>query len=93
MITDDQKGFMKGRYIGENIRLLYDLIFYTKLRKKPGMLLLIDFEKAFDSVSHKFIFKALDFLNFGPSIIRWIRLFLQQLYVFGVGKWNCNKTV
>ena len=39
------------------------------------MLLLIDFEKAFDSVSHKFIFKALDFLNFGPSIIRWIKLF------------------
>ena len=75
LINDDQKGFMKGRYIGENIRLLYDLIFYTKLRKKPGMLLLIDFEKAFDSVSHKFIFKALDFLNFGPSIIRWIRLF------------------
>ena len=65
---------MKGRYIGENIRLLYDLIFYTKLHKKPGMLLLIDFEKAFDSVSHKFIFKALDFLNFGPSIIRWIKL-------------------
>ena len=45
-----KKGFMKGRYIGENIRLLYDLIFYTKLHKKPGMLLLIDFEKAFDTV-------------------------------------------
>ena len=33
LINDDQKGFMKGRYIGENIRLLYELIFYTKLRK------------------------------------------------------------
>ena len=75
LINDDQKGFMKGRYIGENIRLLYDLIFYTKLRKKPGMLLLIDFEKAFDSVSHKFVFKALNFLNFGPSIMKWIKLF------------------
>ena len=75
LINDDQKGFMKGRYIGENIRLLYDLIFYTKLRQKPGMLLLIDFEKAFDSVSHKFVFKALNFLNFGQSIMKWIKLF------------------
>ena len=39
------------------------------------MLLLIDFEKAFDSVSHKFVFKALNFLNFGPSIMKWIKLF------------------
>ena len=31
LINEDQKGFMKDRYIGENIRLLYDLIFYTKL--------------------------------------------------------------
>ena len=66
---------MKGRYIGENIRLLYDLILYTQLHNQPGMLLLIDFEKAFDSVSHTFIFKCLNFLNFGPSFNRWIKLF------------------
>ena len=74
LINDDQKGFMEGRYTGENIRLLYDLIFYTKLRKQPGMLLLMDFEKVFHSVSHKFVFKALNFLNFGPSIMKWINL-------------------
>jgi len=73
LINDDQKGFMKGRYIGENIRQLYDIILYTELYNKPGMLLLIDFEKAFDSVSHNFIFKTLDFLNFGSSLKRWIK--------------------
>ena len=78
---------MKGRYIGENIRLLYDLVFYTKLRKQPSMLLLIDSEKAFDSVSHKFVFKALNFLNFGPSIMKWIKLFysncMSSVLVYG----------
>ena len=78
LIHDDQKGFMKGRYIGENIRLLYDLILLTELRNSPGMLLLIDFEKAFDSVSHKFIFKTLDFLNFGSSFKKWIKLFYNK---------------
>ena len=26
IIHKDQKGFMKGRYIGENLRLLYDVL-------------------------------------------------------------------
>ena len=41
---------MKGRYIGENLRLLYDVLAYTDFYKKPGLLLAVDFEKAFDSV-------------------------------------------
>ena len=38
-----------------------------------GMLLLIDFEKAFDSLSWNFIEKALDLFNFKISIKNWIR--------------------
>ena len=55
---------MAGRYIGENVRIVYDLLHYTEEENKPGLLLLIDFEKAFDSVSWKFIDKVLDFFNF-----------------------------
>ena len=36
--------------MGENLRLLYDLMSYIKHNDIPGLLLLIDFEKAFDSV-------------------------------------------
>ena len=42
---------MAGRYIGENTRLLYDIMDITEKRKIPGLALIIDFEKAFDSVS------------------------------------------
>ena len=31
IISDTQKGFLKGRYIGENIRLVYDVM--SKLKK------------------------------------------------------------
>ena len=34
IIHSDQKGFMKGRYIGENIKLLYDVLLYTETEKK-----------------------------------------------------------
>ena len=43
-------GFIKGRYIGENIRLIYDIMHYTG-HDISGLLLLVDFEKAFDSLS------------------------------------------
>ena len=51
LISSDQTGFVPGRYIGENTRLVYDLMQYTEENNIPGILLMIDFEKAFDSVS------------------------------------------
>ena len=30
IINENQTGFIKGRYIGENLRILYDTIFYTE---------------------------------------------------------------
>ena len=47
--------------------LVYDLLQFTEENYIPGLLLLIDFEKAFDSVSWSFINKVLKFFNFGPS--------------------------
>ena len=38
----------------------------------PGLLLIIDFEKAFDSISWEFINKVLKFFNSGESIIKWV---------------------
>lgn len=75
VIHENQKGFLEGRYIGENIRLMYDLLNYTESNKIPGMFLLIDFEKAFDSVSHDFILNILEKFNFGPSIQKWFQTF------------------
>ena len=68
LIHEDQKGFIAGRFIGENIRLIYDVLFETKNQNIQGVLLSIDFEKAFDTVSWKFISKTLDYFNFGDSV-------------------------
>ena len=50
LINSDQTGFVKGRYIGQNIRLLNDIMEYLDAKKTSGLLLFIDFEKAFDSL-------------------------------------------
>jgi hypothetical protein len=72
LIHEDQKGFMKGRYIGDNIRKIYDLLLYTEKENIPGLIISADIEKAFDSVSWSFLYKALKFFNFGPGLIQWI---------------------
>ena len=69
---DDQKVFLKGRYIGGNIRLLYDTLLYAKQHQIPGLLLMVDFEKAFDSVAWSFIEKSLRKFKFRKDITRWI---------------------
>ena len=75
VISNDQKGFIAGRYIGENIRTIYDILFETKQQEIPGLLVSVDFQQAFDTVSWKFIDKTLNYFNFGPSIKKWIKLF------------------
>jgi hypothetical protein len=79
IIHEDQQGFMQGRFIGQNIRQLYDVLLETKLRKIPGLLLLVDFEKAFDSVSWNFLQESLTFFNFGSSLRKWVEIFYKGI--------------
>ncbi len=73
LIHENQKGFLKGRYIGENTRLLYDVIQSAKEYNVPGLLLIIDFEKAFDSVSWNFLYKTLKIFNFSDTFLKYIK--------------------
>jgi len=70
LIHPDQTGFVKGRYIGENIRLINDITEITKSQNVPGILTSLDFRTAFDSLERPFIMKTLDFFNFGSDIKR-----------------------
>ena len=54
IINKDQTGFIKGRSIVENLRVIYDVMKFTEEQKIPGLIMLIDFEKAFDSLSWNF---------------------------------------
>ena len=76
LIAKDQTGFIKGRYIGENTRLLYDILKYTEDNTIPGLLMTLNFEKAFDTLSFNFIEKTLIHFNFGIMLRSWVRLFL-----------------
>ena len=73
LINYDQTGFLKGRFIGENIRLIDSIIQYATKKNIPGLLLFIDFEKAFDSLEWPFIHDTLRSYGFGASLIKWVK--------------------
>ena len=75
LINPTQTGYVKGRFIGESIRLILDIIVYTKHKDIPGVAVFLDFEKAFDSVEWTYIQKCLKATTFGPH-------FRQRVYVF-----------
>ena len=70
IILGDQVSCIKGRNIGEAIRVIDDMIFHTSHYNLPGVLLTI----AFDSVSHQFIQKVLLSFGFGPSFQKWFKV-------------------
>ena len=67
---------MRGRFIGENIRLIDSVINCTAVKKIPRLLLFLDFEKAFDTLEWSFIQKNTSIsFGFGPSIVQWFKTF------------------
>ena len=88
LINEDQTGFISGRYIGDNLRLIYDLIHYLEEKNLPGLLLTLDFEKAFDSIDWSFMQKVLRSFGFKDDICQWISTFYSDIksYVIVNGK-------
>ena len=81
IISETQQGFIRGRYIGECTRLIYDIIEKTEEDNIPGLLLLLDFEKAFDTLEWSFIDATLKFFGFGPTFCKWVStLYLRAAY-------------
>lgn len=73
LIDPEQTGFLKGRFIGENVRLILDLISYCNDHDIPGALIFLDYEKAFDRLDWGFIQNTLTYFNFGSDFRLWVR--------------------
>jgi hypothetical protein len=74
LISESQKGCVENRYIGECTCLVYDIPLETKKKDIAGLLPLVDFERAFDSVERPFIQRALRFFGFKNDFCKWVNL-------------------
>ena len=73
VVSSDQAGFIRKRFGGQNIRLIEDVLEYTKRFKINGAIIFLDFKKAFDSLEWTFMIEILKRYNFGQNFIQWVQ--------------------
>ena len=80
IVHNSQKGYIKGRSISDSIRIIDDYINISNHTKTPGLLVSVDFQKAFDSVEKSAIISTLKKFNFGETFINYIQVLLEDTY-------------
>ena len=74
VVSKDQTCGDPGRFIGENVAFVRDVVHYTMSTGTPVAILSLDQEKAFDRVDWGFMTTTLSAMGNGPSFISWVRL-------------------
>ena len=92
LIGPEQKGNVPNRFIGQVTRTTYDIFQYAKEKNLPGMILHIDFEKAFDSVSYRMIDSTLETFGFGEYYREWITILLKDFEACVKNSGNISKS-
>ena len=76
LISNDQCGFIRGRNIPTILRTTDDIINYLNNENLSGILVSIDFAKAFDTISKTLIRDSLKIYEFVQEFQRWINTLL-----------------
>ena len=72
IIRRNQTGFIKGRNILEGVVVLHEALHELRKSKGHGLILKIDFEKAYDRVSWQFLEQVMLSRNFHPKWVKWV---------------------
>jgi hypothetical protein len=88
-IDRSQSAFIKGRCLHEGALALHEIVHELRVKKQKGLLLKLDFEKAYDRVNWDFLREVLTFKGFSPMIVHR----LMQLVKGGQTAINVNGEV
>ena len=72
IISESQSAYVKGRSMTDNVRLIDDVLWYARTQKLNGVLLALDFSKAFDTLNKDFVIYSLRKFGFGDDLIHWV---------------------
>jgi hypothetical protein len=67
VISESQYGFIQGRYIMDGVVSLNEILHEVKKKKHSGVVLKIDFEKAYDKVNWHFLYCMPEKKGFGST--------------------------
>jgi hypothetical protein len=73
LISNTQIAFISGRYILEGVILLHEILHELRVKKLKGIVLKLDFEKAYDKVQWEFMMDVLRKKNFPEKWLEWMK--------------------
>ena len=79
VVAKDQTCGVPGRFIGENVSIIRDVVSFASRTGVPLAILSLDQEKAFDRVDWGFMRATLGRMGFKYSFLRWVGLFYTQV--------------
>lgn len=79
VVRDDQTGFIRGRNNISNLLNIQSTLDYTDTTQTEGILLAVDYSKAFNKIRWELIFKALEVFGFGQFVTAAIKLLFKEI--------------
>ncbi|XP_028122593.1 uncharacterized protein LOC114319737 [Camellia sinensis] len=73
VISEVQSTFVSGRHILDGVLIANEVVDRWHKARKKGIILKLDFEKAYDSLSWDFLLSMLGSFGFGARWIRWMK--------------------
>jgi hypothetical protein len=72
LLAPNQTTFVKGRYILESVVSAHEILHDSMKRKEKGLILKLDYEKAYDKIDWQFLEEMLKSRGFEVRWVRWI---------------------
>lgn len=72
IISENQSAFIKGRYIMDSAVILHEVMHEMRRRKEKGIIMKIDFEKAYDRINWYLVEDILKKKDFDLKFISWV---------------------
>ena len=93
IIQPDQRGFVKGRIMGDNILDVYSLIAAAEDNEEEDILMFLDIEKAYNMVSWRFLSSTLQGLGFPSDFIHWVEVLHRNKEIRFYNNGHCSKSL
>ena len=88
IVNENQVVYVNNRFINESGRLTSDVLEISNSLDIEGLLMIVDIEKAFDSINDSVLMCVLKKFGFGNEFWKWIQILVKNLgsFVINGGK-------
>lgn len=78
LVDEVQNAFIEGRFILDGVLIANETVDFMRNKKEKCLIIKVDFEKAYDSLSWEYLDEVLSQMGFGDKWRKWMRVCLKS---------------